>query len=92
MTWKLGNGPTLWTTWPAARLHVDLFDGSRTLGLDSDDEVPPVNGKVKYMLLITDDAIRMRWVFPLLTRDNPTHTILGHIDWLWNLGFSPAYI
>ena len=92
MTQKIDNGVTLQMTWPAARLHVDLFGGGRTLGLETDDEAPPVNGKFKYVLLITDNTIRMRWVFPLINRDNPVHMIMGHIDWLWNLGFAPVYI
>ena len=92
MTRKIGNGPTPRSTRPAARLHVDLFGGGRTLGLETDDEAPPANGKFKYVLLITDDATRLRWVFPLINRDNPVHTIMGHIDWLRNLGFAPAYI
>ena len=92
MTQKISNGATPQTTQPAARLHVNLFGGSRTLGLETDDEAPPVNGKYKYMLLITDNTTRMRWIFPLINRDNPVHTIMGHINWLWNLGFAPAYI
>ena len=92
MTWKIGNGLTPQTTRPVARLHVDIFGGGRTLGLELDNEAPPANGKFKYVLLITDDATRMRWVFPLINRDNPVHTIMGHIDWLRNLGFAPAYI
>lgn len=91
-TRKIGNGTTPRTTRPGARLHVDLFGGGKTLGLESDDEVPPANGKFKYVMLITDDATRFRWVFPLLNRDNPTHTIFGHIDWLRNLGLTPAYV
>ena len=92
MTWRIGNGPTPQTTQPGARLHVDIFGGGRTLGLESDDEAPPANGKYKYVLLITDDATRMRWVFPLMTWNDPTHTIMGHVDWLQNLRFTPAYI
>ena len=92
MTQKIGNGATPWMTQPAARLHVNLFGGGRTLGLETDDEAPPANGKYKYVLLITDNATRMRWVFPLINRDNPVHMIMGHIDWLWNLGFTPVYI
>ena len=92
MTQKVGNRLTPCTTWPAARLHVNLFGGGRTLGLETDDEVPPVNGKYKYVLLIMDDATRMRWIFPLINRDNPVHTIMGHINWLWNLRFAPVYI
>ena len=92
MTWKIGNGVTPWTTQPAARLHVDIFGSGKTLGLETDDEAPPVNEKFKYVLLIMDDATRMRWVFPLINRDNPVHIIMGHINWLQNLGFTPVYI
>ena len=71
MTQKIGNGPTPQTTRPGARLHVDIFGGSRTLGLEWDDEAPPANGKFKYVLLITDNVTWMRWVFPLMTQDDP---------------------
>lgn len=43
-------------------------------------------------MIITDDATRIRWIFPLINRDSPLHFIFGHIDWLWNLGFTPAYV
>ena len=92
MTQKIGNGATPWMTQPVARLHVDIFGSGKTLGLETDDEAPPANGKFKYVLLITDDATRMRWVFPLINRDNPVHIIIGYIDWLQNLRFAPVYI
>lgn len=91
-TRKIGNGATPRTTRPGLRLHVDMFGGGKTLGLESDDEAPPANGKYKYVMIITDDATRMRWIFPLMNRDNPIHVIFGHIDWLRNLGFTVAYV
>ena len=92
MTQKIGNGPTPWMTWPVARLHINIFGSGKILGLETDNEAPPTNGKFKYMLLITDDATRIRWVFPLVNRDNPVHMIMGYVDWLWNLRFTPVYI
>ena len=34
----------------------------------------------------------MRWIFSLQNRDNPTHIIKTHIEWLRKLGYDTAYI
>lgn len=91
-TRKVGNGPTPRATQPGRRLHVDIFGGGLTLGKPSDDDTPPANGKYKYAMILTDDATRMRWLFPLQNRDKPNHTIKNHIDWLAKIGYNVAYL
>ncbi|EYE90211.1 uncharacterized protein EURHEDRAFT_511146 [Aspergillus ruber CBS 135680] len=91
-TRKIGNGPTPRATMPGRRLHVDIFGGGQTLGKESDDDVPPANGKYKYVMILTDDATRMRWVIPLQNREKPNHTIKQHIEWLKKIGYETAYL
>ncbi|ODM17047.1 hypothetical protein SI65_05760 [Aspergillus cristatus] len=91
-TRKIGNGPTPRATQPGRRLHVDIFGGGLTLGKPSDDDAPPANDKYKYAMILTDDATRMRWLFPLQSRDNPNHTIKNHINWLAKIGYQVAYL
>lgn len=64
-TQQQGTGPIPRATYPSMRLHVDIFGEGKTLGRESDDEVPPANGKYKYAMIMTDDATRMRCIFPL---------------------------
>lgn len=78
-------------TQPGFWLYIDLFGGGKTLEL-SDDEVLPGNNNVKYVMLITDNAIRMRWIFLMQTWNNPVYVIFGYINQLQNLGFTVAYI
>lgn len=87
-----GNGPTPRATCPGRRLHVDIFGGGQTLGLPSDDDLPPANGKYKYVMILTDDATRMRWTIPLENRVNPNHHIRTHMDFLRRLGYETAYL
>lgn len=88
---KEGNGPTPRATRAGMRLHIDIFGGGKTLGLASDDDVPPANGKWKFAMILTDDVTRMRWIIPLMNRDNPVHIIKSHIEWMRKMGYETAY-
>lgn len=65
MTQNKGKGHLPHASQPGLRIHIDIFGSGKTLGRQSDDEAPPVNGKIKYTMLITDDATRFQWIFPL---------------------------
>lgn len=54
-------------TRPLARIHLDLAGGGKTLdpqkGRDGTEAPEPSRLGVKYVMIITDDAIRFRWCF-----------------------------
>ncbi|KAJ9253689.1 hypothetical protein DTO212C5_9256 [Paecilomyces variotii] len=76
---------------PGRRLHMDIIGGGRTLDYESDEALPS-DIKMRYALLVTDDATRYRWVYPMPDRAhllNWIHFIVEHIH---SLGFTVAHL
>ena len=48
-------------TKPLARVHIDLTGGGRTLDINDDSPIPSRMG-TNYVMIITDDATRYRWL------------------------------
>ncbi|BDD54388.1 hypothetical protein MAP00_009257 [Monascus purpureus] len=80
-------------TAPLARVHIDLAGGGRTLDIEKLDMPLPSRTGAKYVMLITDDATRYRWVHYLTERSAAIDAFRGWLQQMKNHHFpAPAYI
>jgi hypothetical protein len=74
------------------RIFIDIVDGGQVLGCD-EPEAPPGLKNVRYYLLITDDATRFRWAFPLRKRSEAVSELISWMRHLHSLGYGwPAFV
>lgn len=84
-------------TRPLARIHMDLAGGGKTLnpdaGLDGTETIEPSRIGAKFVMILTDDATRFRWVFYLTKKSDAIDAFKDWLASIKKMGFnSPSYM
>jgi hypothetical protein len=71
-TRRYSRGPASRSTRALGRIHIDIMGGGEVFSVLNPGSTLPKNGftPFNYVMIITDDATRFRWVYGLLTREH----------------------
>ena len=71
-TRRYSRGPASRFTRALGRIHIDIMGGGEVFAVLNPGSTLPKNGftPFNYVMIITDDATRFRWVYGLLTREH----------------------